>query len=139
MRFHIFFYLKIYFVYVGNDGLNYTKYAHILTAFLCVLLDNGYCCSVTQLSPTLCGHMDCSMQASLSFTISWRLVKLLSTESVMPANYLILCHPPSPLDLNISQHQGLFQWVNFSHQVAKVLELQGQHQSFQRISRTNFL
>ena len=94
MRFHIFFYLKIYFVYVGNDGLNYTKYAHILTAFLCVLLDNGYCCSVTQLSPTLCDHMDCSMQASLSFTISWRLVKLMSTESVMPANYLILCHPP---------------------------------------------
>ena len=53
MQFHIFFYLKIYFVYVGNDGLNYSKYAHILTAFLCVLLDDGYCCSVTQSRPTL--------------------------------------------------------------------------------------
>ena len=93
MQFHIFFYLKIYFVCIGNDGLNYSKYAHILTAFLYVLLDNGFCCSVTQLSPTLCSHMDCSMQATLSFTISWRLLKLLSTESVMPANYLILCHP----------------------------------------------
>ena len=38
---------------------------------------------------------------------------------------------PSPLALNLSQHQGLFQWVSSSHQVAKVLEFQLQHQSFQ--------
>ena len=37
--------------------------------------------------------MDCSMQASLSFTISWGLLKLMSIESVMPSNQLILCHP----------------------------------------------
>ena len=50
-------------------------------------------------------------------------------------------HPlssPSPA-LNISQHQGLFQWVSFSHQVAKVLEFQLQHQSFQWTFRTDFL
>ena len=48
------------------------------------------------------------------------------------------CHPtisssviPSPPAFNLSQHQGLFQWVSFSHQVAKVLEFQLQHQSFQ--------
>ena len=35
---------------------------------------------------------------------------------------------PSPPAFNLSQHQGLFQWVSFSHQVAKVLELQLQHQ-----------
>ena len=40
---------------------------------------------------------------------------------------------------NLSQHQGLFQWVSSSHQVAKVLELQLQHQSFQWIFRTDFL
>ena len=40
---------------------------------------------------------------------------------------------------NLSQHQGLFQWVSFSHQVAKVLELQLQHQSFQWIFRTDFI
>ena len=40
---------------------------------------------------------------------------------------------------NLSQHQGLFQWVSSLHQVAKVLELQLQHQSFQRIFRTDFL
>ena len=39
--------------------------------------------------------------------------------------------PPSPPVLNLFHHQGLFQWVSSSHQVAKVLELQFQHQSFQ--------
>ena len=50
-------------------------------------------------------------------------------------------HPlssPSPAP-NPSQHQGLFQWVNSSHQVAKVLEFQPQHQSFQWTSRTGLL
>ena len=39
--------------------------------------------------------------------------------------------PPSPLALNLSQHQSLSQWVSSLHQVVKVLELQLQHQSFQ--------
>ena len=38
-----------------------------------------------------------------------------------------------------SQHQSLFQWVNFLHEVAKVLEFQLQHQSFQRTPRTDLL
>ena len=45
-------------------------------------------------------------------------------------------HPllsPSPLAFNLSQHQGLFRWVSSSHQVAKVLEFQLQHQSFVHI------
>ena len=46
---------------------------------------------------------------------------------------------PSFPALNLSQHQGLFQWVSSSHQVAKVLELQLQHQSFQWIFRVDFL
>ena len=44
------------------------------------------------------------------------------------------CHPlssPSPPAPNLSQHPGLFQWVNSSHEMAKVLEFQLQHQSFQ--------
>ena len=51
-------------------------------------------------------------------------------------------HPlssPSPPAPNPSQHQGLFQWVNFSHEVAKVLEFQPQHQPFQWIFRTDLL
>ena len=47
--------------------------------------------------------------------------------------------PPSPPAFNLSQHQGLFQWVSSSHQVAKVLGLQLQHQSFQWIFRVDFL
>ena len=56
------------------------------------------------------------------------------------------CHPTispsvitSPPAFNLSQNQGLFQWVSSSHQVVKVLEFQLQHQSFQWIFRTDFL
>ena len=47
-------------------------------------------------------------QASLSITISWSLLKLMSIESVMPSSHLILS-PASPPALNLPQHQGLFQ------------------------------
>ena len=47
--------------------------------------------------------------------------------------------PPSPSAFNLSQHQGLFQWVSSSHRVTKVLELQPQHQSLQWIFRIDFL
>ena len=51
-------------------------------------------------------------QASLSFTISQSLPKLISIESVMPPNNLILCHPLFPPDFNLSQYQVLLQWVS---------------------------
>ena len=47
--------------------------------------------------------------------------------------------PSSPPAFNLSQHQGLFQWVNSSKQVVKLLQLQLQHQSFQRVFRVDFL
>ena len=77
-------------------------------------------------------------QAFLSFTNSWSLLRLMSIESVMLSNHLILLSSPSPA-FSLSQHKGLFQWVSSSHQVAEVLELQFQHQSFQWIFRTDFL
>ena len=46
---------------------------------------------------------------------------------------------PPPFAFNLSQHQGLFQWIGSSHQLAKVLELQLQHQSFQWVFRVDFL
>ena len=56
------------------------------------------------------------------------------------------CHPtisssviPFSLHLQSFQHQGLFQWISSSHQVAEVLEFQLQHQSFQWIFRIDFL
>ena len=62
-------------------------------------------------------------QASLSITNSHSSLKLTSIESVMPSNHLILSSPFPPAP-NPSQHQSLFQWVNSSHEVAKVLEFQ---------------
>ena len=71
-------------------------------------------------------------------TNSWSLPKLMSIESVMPSNHLILSSPSPPV-FNLSQHQGLFQWVSSLHQVAKVLKFQLQHQSFQWTPRTDLL
>ena len=62
----------------------------------------------------------------------------MSIELIMPSNHLILSPPFIPA-LNVSQHQGLFQWVSSLHQVGKVLELQFQHQSFQCLFRIDFL
>ena len=101
-----------------------------LVYFLCLQIWLVQSLSRVRLSAT---PWTAARQASLSFTIPQSLLKLTSIESVIPFNQLF--HPllfPSPA-FNLSQHQGLFQWVGSSHQVAKVLELQFQHQSFQWI------
>ena len=85
--------------------------------------------SVTQSRPTLCDPIDGSTPG---FPVLHHLPELSQTHSIelmMPANDLILSSP-SPA-FNLSQHQNLFKWVSSSHQVAKILELQLQHQSFQ--------
>ena len=69
-------------------------------------------------------------QASLSFSISWSLLKLMSIETVMPST-ISSSIAPSPPTFNLSQHQGLLQWAGSLHQVPKALELQLQHWSFQ--------
>ena len=74
-------------------------------------------------------------QTSPSFTIS----QFAQTHVHWVDNAIHSLPPPSLLTLNLSQHQGLFQWVNFSHQVAKVLEFQLQNQSFQWTPRTDLL
>ena len=51
------------------------------------------CSSVALSCPTLCDPMDCSTAGFLNFTISQSLLKLMSIESVMPSNHLVLCHP----------------------------------------------
>ena len=69
-------------------------------------------------SPWITAH-----QASLSITNSRSSPRLTAIESVMPSSHLILSSPSPPAP-NPSQHQSLFQWVNSSHEVAKVLEFQ---------------
>ena len=58
------------------------------------------------------------------------------SDTIQPSHPLSSAFPPA---FNLSQHQDLFQGVSSSHQVAKVLELQLQHQSFQWTFRTDFL
>ena len=77
-------------------------------------------------------------EASLSITNSWSPPKPMSIKSVMPSTISSSVVPFSSA-LNLSQYQGLFEWVSSSHQVAKVLEFQPQHQSFQWTLRTDFL
>ena len=77
-------------------------------------------------------------QASLSIANSRSLLRLTSIKSVMPSSHLILCRPLlllPPIPPSIS----LFQWVNSLHEVAKVLEFQHQHHSFQRNPRVDLL
>ena len=71
--------------------------------------------------PTLCDPMDCSTQAFLSITNSGSLLKLMSIESVMPSNHLILCRPLL-LPPSIFPSIRVFSNECSSHQVAKVLE-----------------
>ena len=74
-------------------------------------------------------------QASLSFNTSRSLLKLSSIDLVITSNHLILCHR---LLLLPSVFPSFRVWVGASHRVAKVLELQLQNQSFQRIFRGDF-
>ena len=98
-----------------------------------------FCCSVTKSCLTLCNSMDCNMPG---FSVPHHLPEFSQIHvhwigvAMQPSHPLL---PSSPPSLNPSPHQGLFQWVGYSHQVAKVLELQLQHQSYQWIFRVDFL
>ena len=78
-------------------------------------------------------------QSSLSSTVSRSLLKLMSMESVTPSNHPILCCPLLLPPSVFPSIRVFFQWVSSSHHVAKILELQLQHQSFQWIFRVDFL
>ena len=94
--------------------------------------------SVTQSRPTLCNPINCSMPG---LPVHHQLPESTQThvhwvgDAIQPSHPLLSSSPA----LNLSQHQGLFQWVSSSYQVAKVLEFQLQHQSFQWTPRTDFL
>ena len=78
--------------------------------------------SVTQLCPTLCNPMDWSTPG---YSVHHQLLELAQTHRVGDA--IQPSHPlssPSPPTFNLSQHQGLFQWVSSLHQVAKVLKFE---------------
>ena len=95
--------------------------------------------SVAQSCPTLCDPMNHStpglpdhhqLPKSTQTHVHW------VSDAIQPSHPLL---SPSPPALNLSQHQGLFKWLSSSYQVAKVLEFQLQHQSFQGTLRTDLL
>ena len=110
--------------------------AHMCFIILILLATYFQFSSVPQLYPTLCNPMQHARLPCPSPTPG-------AYSNSCPSRQL--CHPtsrslssPYPPAFNLSQHQCLFKWVT-SHQVAKVLEFQLQHQSFQWIFRTDFL
>ena len=95
--------------------------------------------SVAQLCQTLCNPKNYSTPG---FPIHHQLLEAAQTHFHWVSDAIQPSHPlssPSLPAFNLSHHQGLFQWVSSSHQVANVLEFQPQHQSFQWIFRTDFL
>ena len=95
--------------------------------------------SVAQSCLTLCDPMDYSMPG---LPVHHQLQEFTQTyvhyvgDDIQPSYPLL---SPSPPAFNFFQHQGLFKWVSSSHHVAKVLEFQLQHQSFQWTFRTDSL
>ena len=88
---------------------------------------------------TLCDPMNRSMPG---LSAHHQLLEFTQTHVHWVSDAIQPSHPllsPSPPTLNLSQHQGLFKWVSSLHQVAKVLEFQLQHQSFQWTPRTDLL
>ena len=95
--------------------------------------------SVTQSCLTLCDPMN---RSKPGLPVRHQLLEFTQTHVHWVGNATQPSHPlssPSPPALNLSQHQGLFQWVSSSHEVAKVLEFQLQYQSFQWTPRTDLL
>ena len=95
--------------------------------------------SVTQSCPTLWYPMNHSTQG---FPVHHQLPEFTQTHVHRVSDAIQPSHPlssPSPPAFHLSQHQDLFRWISSSHQVAKVLEFQLQHQSFQWVFRTDFL
>ena len=94
---------------------------------------------VAQSCPTLCDPMN---RSTPGFPVHHQLPKFTQThvhwlgDAIQPSHLLSSTSPPA---FNLSQHQGIFQWVSSSHQVAKILELQIQYQSFQWIFSADFL
>ena len=95
--------------------------------------------SVTQSCLTLCNSMNCSMPG---LPVRHQLPEFTQTHVHWVGDAIQPSHPlssPSPPAFNLSQHEGLFQWVSSSHQVARILEFPLQQQSFQWTLRTDFL
>ena len=131
----------------GPILLHHNSWLHVAQPMLQKLNELGYeilshppsvqFSSVSQLCPTLWDPMDCNMSG---LPVHHQLLEFTQTHVHWVSDAIQPSHPlsyPSLPDFNLSQHQCLFKWVSSSHQVAKGLEFQLQHQSFQWTPRTD--
>ena len=96
------------------------------------------CCSVTLLYPTLCDPMNCSTPGFPVLHYLPEFEKLMSIEMIL-SNLLNLCHHHLLLPSILPSTRTSSNELALCYQVAKVLELQLQHQTFQRLLRVDFL
>ena len=123
------------------DNVNYAKPYHSIFFHLLTKLTPAFVfsqiSSVAQSCPTLCNPVTCRMPG---LPVHHQLPEFTQThfhrvsDAIQPSHPLLSPAPPAP---SPSQHQSLFQGVNSSHEVAKVLEFQLQHHSFQRNPRAD--
>ena len=126
------------------------KKTNIMMSLLCIIFKKSYKwiylqteVESVQFSHSVvsnsCHPVDCSTPG---LPVHHQLLEFIQThihwfsDAIQPSHPLSSTSPPA---LNLSQHQGLFQWVSSSHKVAKVLEFHLQHQSFQWTLRTDLL
>ena len=113
---------------------NWKKNSHIS-----VFSDHSQFSSVSQSSPTLCNLVN---RSTPGLPVHYQLPEFTQTHVHRVSDAIQPSHPlssPSPTAPNPSQHQGLFQWINSLHEVAKLLEFQLQYQAFQWTPRTDLL
>ena len=135
--------VTILFSNASSQPRNWTQVSQIADRFFTVWATReaqiNQFSSVAQSCPTLCNPMNCSTPG---LPVYHQLPEFTQThvhrvgDAIQPSHPLSSPPPPAP---NPSQHQGLFQLVSSSHEVAKVLEFQLQHQSFQWTPRTDLL
>ena len=131
---------------IGSQWVRYDwsdfAFMHNLLFIFTSLLDSNFFIqfsSITQSCLTLCNPIN---RSTPGLPVHHQLLELTQThvhqvgDAIQPSHPLLSPSSPAP---NPSQHQGLFQWVNSSLEVAKILEFQLQHQSFQLTPRTDLL
>ena len=131
--------LRVIFISEYNVLYFICSYCICITLFLMMYLTLTQFSSVIQSCPTLCDPMN---RSTPGLPVHHQLPESTQTHVHWVCDAIQASHPlssPSLPGLNLSQNQDLFKWVSSSHQVAKVLEFQLQHQSFQWTPRTDLL
>ena len=140
-RFLFFFFSLKYFHWCKNLEKNRTTIKNKQT-YKSILVRSVHCFSSVQLLSCVRIFATPWTAACLGLPVHHQLPEFTQTHVHWVSDTIQQSHPLSSLSppaFNLFQHQGLFKWVSSSHQVAKVLEFQLQHQSFQWIFRTDLL